>query len=232
MNTIQEKYEEIYSGVSRKDITTEYQKILDMLMKLTIEEREQLNIKKIKLDLLWHVSMNEFDLDFVYKFSKKLALDLTNEIDSIVKSNGNVKNIAAYIGLHHLDDDEITDLVIKAIRRVLPENEEDLSVMGSLKTYLEDTNLYEATMNKIKKTGDPETIVSAALCFENSLIKEIFENKKNMYLYLTANTFTDAEDIEYYKKRLLSMDDNELEKQLNNKALKTDIKIKKKAMNS
>ena len=49
-----------------------------------------------------------------------------------------------------------------------------------------------------------------------------------MYLYLTANTFTDDEDIEYFKNRLLSMDNGALEKQLATSAKKTDQKIKQK----
>ena len=44
--------------------------------------------------------MNEIDLNFAYKYSRKLNLQLKEEIKQIVYKNGNARTIAAYIGLN------------------------------------------------------------------------------------------------------------------------------------
>ena len=183
---------------------------------------------KIPSNSRFHSSMNEIDLDFAYKYNKKLKLYLDEEIKNLVYENGNARTIATYIGLNRLENEEIIALSIKAIKKTLPENEEELEVLEQLKSYLYEKKLYDDVIDAIKDTKDPETLVCASLIFEPNLIKDIFGSKKNMYLYLTANTFTDDEDIEYFKNRLLIMDNEGLKKQLVSSAKKTDQKIKQK----
>ena len=51
-----------------------------------------------------------------------------------------------------------------------------------------------------------------------------------MYFYLLANTFTDNENIEFYKERLLQMDNHAFTKSINNSAKRVDQKIKEKKL--
>ena len=228
VKTKQEIYERIYGSIGGDNVTEEYGLLLEVLSTFTKADKKDLDLEKVKSDFLYHISMNEIDLDFAYKYNRKLNLGLEEEIKKIVYKNGNARTIAAYIGLNKPEDEEIIALVIKAIKKTLPESDEELEVLNQLKLYLEEKKLYDDTLDAIKETKDPETLVCAALTFEPVLIKEVFGGKKNMYLYLTANTFTDDEDIEYFKNRLLSMDNNSLEKQLTSSAKKTDQKIKQK----
>lgn len=227
-NTKQELYERVYASIGGDNVTYEYQMLLDMLSSFSTEEREMLDFDLVKKHLLYHVSMNELDLDFIYKFNRKLNLNLEEEIKAIITKKGSPKTIASYIGLNQLEDEEIIELSVTAIKNTLPEKEEELETLEALKRYLEEKRLYEDTITAIKATKDPETIVCAALVFEPQLIKDIFGSKKNMYLYLTANTFTDNENIEFYKERLLSMDNQALNRSLNNSAKRIDSKIKQK----
>ncbi|MBE6150372.1 MAG: hypothetical protein E7162_00945 [Firmicutes bacterium] len=224
----QEIYERIYGSIGGDNVTEEYGLLLEVLSTFTDEDKKELDLDKIKSDFLYHVSMNEIDLNFAYKYSRKLNLQLEEEIKQIVYKNGNARTIAAYIGLNKPEDDEIVALAVRAIKKTLPESAEELEVLNQLKVYLYEKKLYDETLEAIKDSKDPETLVCAALTFEPALIKEVFGSKKNMYLYLTANTFTDDEDIEYFKNRLLSMDNSALEKQLATSAKKTDQKIKQK----
>lgn len=226
--TKQEIYERIYGSIGGDNITEEYELLLEVLSTFTEEEKQELDYDKISSDFLYHLSMNEIDLDFAYKYNKKLKLYLAEEIKKIVHENGNARTIAAYIGINKPEDEEIIKLVVKAIKKTLPESEEEMEVLSQIKNYLFEKKLYDETIDAIKETKDPETLVCAALTFEPSLINEVFGGKKNMYLYLTANTFTDDEDIEYFKNRLLSMDNGQLGKQLTTSAKKTDQKIKQK----
>ncbi len=228
VKTKQEIYERIYGSIGGDNVTEEYGLLLEVLSTFTEADKKDLDLEKVKSDFLYHISMNEIDLDFAYKYNRKLNLDLEEEIEKIVYANGNARTIASYIGLNKLEDEEIIKLTIRAIKKTLPENEEELEVLNQLKAYLYEKKLYDETLDAIKDTKDPETFVCAALIFEPALIKEVFGGKKNMYLYLTANTFTDDEDIEYFKNRLLSMDNGALEKQLTSSAKKTDQKIKQK----
>lgn len=226
----QELYERIYGSIGGDNVTEEYQILLELLTMFS-DDKKELDYEVIEKDFLHHLSMNELDLDFAYTFNKKIKLNADEKIDEIVKLHGNTKTIASYIGLNHLEDDEIVSLSVRAIKKALPENEEDVEILNSLKRYLEEKNLYFDAISAIKSSGDPETLVCSALLFEPSLINEVFGGKKNMFLYLTANTFTDNEDIEYYKERLLSMDDRELDQQIHKSAQKIDAKIKGKKLN-
>jgi hypothetical protein len=230
MEKIQELYERIYGSINGDNITEEYQLLLDTLLMFSNETRQNLNIQEIKNDFLWHISMNDLNLNFAYKFSKELNLKLENEISTIIQNNGNIKTITSYIGLNQLEDEEIVKLAVLGIKKILPEKQEDIEIAKCLKEYLEEKDLYEKTISQIKQSGDPETIVAAALCFEPKLIKEIFGSKKDMYLYLCANTFSDDEDIEYYKDRLLNMENNGLKRQLTKQATKLNEKIKQKKL--
>ena len=230
MEKIQEIYERLYGSIQGDNITEEYQLLLDTLLLFSKDARDKLNMLEIKNNFLWHVSMNDLNLNFAYEFSKKLNLDLEKEISAIVYNNGNIKTITSYIALNQLEDEEIVELAVLGITKILPEEKEELEIVEYLKEYLFEKNLYEETISKIKESGNPEIIVAAALCFEPKLIKEIFGSKKDMYLYLCANTFTDDEDIEYYKNRLLTMENNGLKKQLNRQATKLNQKIKQKKL--
>ena len=151
-------------------------------------------------------------------------------IKETVKQKGNPITVAAYIGLNQPEDEEIITLVVNAIKNTYPEHDDELNALEALKLYLEEKNLSDDVVTAIKKTRDPETIVCAALCFEKELIKDVFGSKKDMYFYLLANTFTDNENIEFYKERLLQMDNHAFTKSINNSAKRIDQKIKEKKL--
>ena len=224
----QELYERVYASIGGDNVTEDYEMLLEML--LSFSKDDELDYGLIKDHLLYHIGMNEIDLSFAYKFNSKLRLYLQDEIKETVKQKGNPITVAAYIGLNQPEDEEIITLVVNAIKNTYPEHDDELNALEALKLYLEEKNLSDDVVTAIKKTRDPEIIVCAALCFEKELIKDVFGSKKDMYFYLLANTFTDNENIEFYKERLLQMDNHAFTKSINNSAKRIDQKIKEKKL--
>lgn len=205
------------------------QENLEKILMLLNETKEgTINVSKLEELILYTMEEDDLDLSVLYSFEKYIP-GIRKKIDANIKGNMILSNICCqYLLSNETADEEFIKLSMKAIKNVLIDNEEQIDLLNKIKNLAIKRNLYDEIIKRIKTCGDQETIVYASLSYEPRLIQEIFESKINMYLYLTANTFTDEEQIELLKSRLLNMDNKEFINHINNKAEEVNQKIKKK----
>lgn len=211
------------------DYNKSYKELICVLETMTPEEKKEIKFEELYEEFLWNVSENYISIEVIYEFCKKINPELKDLAEESIKENGETINLVDYIIKNNPEGKELIELSTKAIGRVMVENATDLEKVLELKKHIQEKeNTHDKVIENIKNSKNKELIVCAALTFEPKLIEEIYGGKTEMYLYLCINTFTDEQNIEFYKERLLTMDDNELNNIFQEKVDKIENKIKMK----
>lgn len=208
-----------------KNINTTLKNIVQLFGSLSEEERKKYDLQKFEDDLLYKFEDDCIDVNLAYEYAK-FRENFKEKLDHILnKSKLLTTTRCQYLLSMETTDEEFVNLSLKAINGVLVENEEHVELMNKIKDLAIKRGLYDQIVNRIKVCGDISCIVCASLVYETKLIDEIFEGKENMFLYLTANTFTDEEDIQFYITKLFEIDNKDLEHRLDKKAKSINEKI-------
>lgn len=206
----------------------ELKAFLNLYISLSEEKRSKLNITEIKEFIIEKFKKDEIDYQTAYGFANYNP-DLKIKLDEILKNAIFLTQIRCeYLLTNETSEEQFIDLSIKAIKSIFVEDNYQIQLIEKIKLLAIERKLYNTIVDKIKTSGDIETIICAALGYEPKLIDEVFGGKLNMFIYLTANTFTDEQNIKYYISRLFEMDNNEFDKYITNEAKKIDLKIAKK----
>ena len=211
---------------NKKDV---YKTLLDFYRSLTDSERKQLNISALHEMLLEDIAEFEGDLEIIYGFGNYDA-DFKKEAEKRIKVCDQTPLICQYLEVNDVSDDEFVSLGVRAIGVVMPDSETEIASLCRLKEKTIEKGLYDEMISGIKESGSVETVVCAALCFEPRLIDEIFGGKPQMYIYLSNAKFTDSECLGFFKDRLLTMDDSQLDKDIKASVKALDTKIKSKSL--
>ena len=194
---------------------------------LSVTEKNKIDKEEIEKFILKDIKMGKIKFDTIDKYCNIVNSKFRNKVNYVIENDCyNTLILCEYVNLNSLNNDKFINLSVRAIGAVYIENEVQNNALMDLKNQLQEKGLYDRVINVIKNSGDIELIVCAALCIESKLIDEIFMGKESMYLYLLANTFTDDENIEFYMKRLLNMDNFELKKNIKKKARNINSFIK------
>lgn len=209
------------------DATLGYRRILDFYLSLSEEDKKSIDMSAVEDNLIFSLENGDIDLDVAYGYCT-VNEELKTTIDQIAQNHYSTKILYQYLLRRGMEGEDFVDFSVRAIKGVMPEKEEDLAMLDDIRKMSYQKGLYDDIVSGIKTSGDVKTVVCGALCFEPMLIDEIFGGKGNMYFYLVENTFTDNQDIECFKERLMTMDDNELKNNVSSKAREVDQKIKEK----
>jgi len=221
-------FDYLCSKMYRENINESYYDLIDFYNSLSKEEKINFDTKTIEEIILFKIENHAIMYEIIDNYCNIINPSFREEVNKIIETKKDTKLLCDYLYFNDLEEEKYINLSIIAIKNIFPEKEEEIDLLQKLKLKLQEKGLYEKIIDKIKSSGDITLIVSTALCFESKLIDDIFEGKENMYLYLLANTFTDEDDIKYYKKRLLKLEDNNLKKTIKLKAKTIDEKIKGK----
>ena len=138
--------------------------------------------------------------------------------------NNDVEKINDYIKNNTLNDKWLVNLASKAI--ILSSFKKDeIDTLTSIKKITIERDLLDATISQIIKRKNPYLFAKTALIFDNSLIKRIYGSKEKLYMYIEFNDkLTDEEKITL-KNYLLTMNQSEYTKQINQSNQKIDEQI-------
>ena len=223
----QEIFDSVVKKAPYKTNGEGFRDLLELYLSLSDAEKESLDFKGMHDSLIFHVENGDVPLNIAYALCDGDEVLIEN-INELAKKSNETRIIHQYIMRNEVDDSDFVELSIRAVKNVLPDVEIDNAALLELRGIAVERGLLDDVVTGIKTSGDVETVVCGALCYETSLIDEVFGGKANMYLYLESNTFTDDECINFFLERLLTMDDSELEKSLDSKAQAIDAKIKEK----
>lgn len=223
----QEIFDSVVKKASYKTNGEGFRDLLELYLSLSDIEKESLDFDGMYENVLYHLENGDIPLDVAYALCDGDEALIEN-VNELAKESNETRIIHQYLIKNEVSDDDFVELSIRAVKNVLPDEEIDNAALLELRGIAVERGLLDDIVTGIKSSGDVETVVCGALCYETSLIDEIFGGKANMYLYLESNTFTDDECIKFFLERLLTMDDSELEKSLDSKAQAIDAKIKGK----
>lgn len=203
---------------------TGFKELLELYMSFSDSEKRSLDFSKMHEKMKFNLHNADIDLDVVYALCDGNE-ELLAEVNSIARESHGTRLLYQYIKGNELSDEEFVELSVRAVKNVLPDEETEVGELLELRGMAVERGLLDDIVTGIKTSGDIETVVCGALCYEPKLIDDVFGGKSNMYLYLRANTFTDDECITFFIDRLLTMDDGELEESMTRSAQAIDAKI-------
>lgn len=216
-------------NINRGNKKEVYKTLLDFYNSLSDDERKQLDVSALHEMLLEDIAEFEGDLEIIYGFGNYDA-DFKKEAEERIKVCDQTPLICQYLEVNDVADDEFVSLGVRAISAVMPDSETEVASLYGLREKTIQKGLYDEMLRGIKESGNVETVVCAALCFEPGLIDEIFGGKAQMYIYLSNAKFTDSECLEFFKDRLLTMDSNQLQNDIKASVKNLDAKIKSKSL--
>lgn len=216
-------------NINRGNKKEVYKTLLDFYKSLSDDERKQLDVSALHEMLLEDIAEFEGDLEIIYGFGNYDA-DFKKEAEERIKVCDQTPLICQYLEVNDVADDEFVSLGVRAIGAVMPDSETEVASLYGLREKTIQKGLYDEMLRGIKESGNVETVVCAALCFEPRLIDEIFGGKAQMYIYLSNAKFTDSECLEFFKDRLLTMDSNQLQNDIKASVKNLDAKIKSKSL--
>lgn len=201
--------------------------LVNLYDSLSASAKSEIDLSRIEKTILYNIECGRINYEGIDDYCNRVNPSFRKKVNSTIENKCNDTSIlCSYLEHSELDESQYINLSVKAIICVLPDNQKQTAALAQLKKQIQEKGLYDTVITEIKALGDVETMVCTALCFENKLIDEVFGGKESMFLYLSANTFTDDELIPVYLESLLSVDDNALEKDLVQKAKRIDLIIK------
>lgn len=216
-------------NINRSNKNEVYKTLLDFYSSLSDDERKQINVSKLHEMLLEDIAEFDGDLEIIYGFGNYDA-DFKKEAEERIKVCSQTTLICQYLDFNDVSGEEFVELGIRAIGSVMPDKEDEIEALAQLREKAIERGIYDDVINGIKGSGDVETVVCAALCFEPKLIDEIFGGKAQMYIYLHNGRFTDSECLGFFRDRLLTMDSNQLQNDIKSNVRNIDSKIKEKKL--
>lgn len=220
-------FDEVVTKAPYKANGEGFRDLLALYLSLSDLEKASLDFSEMHDRMLYHFDNGSVPLDVAYALCDGDE-SLIDSVKELAKESEETRIIHQYIMSTEVSDEDFVELSVRAVKNVLPDEEIDNAALLELRGMAAERGLLDDIVTNIKTSGDVETVVCGALCYEPTLIDEVFGGKANMYLYLKSNTFTDNECINFFLERLLTMDDSELEKSLDAKAKAIDAKIKGK----
>lgn len=224
----QQLFDKFYAN-ARKNRETLYDTAIYFYSTLCEPYDTDIDTTEVEEDILFDIEIGTIDYETIEAYCNQVNPIFRKTAYAAIEEGTSFELLCAYMKNNDLETEKYVELAALAVATVLPSVDTEIELLAKLKEDLTAKGLYDKTVEELKSSGEPETLVCAALCFSPELIDEIFGGKENMYLYLTANTFTDDHNIKSYKELLLSMNDKELQSRMTTKAESIDQKIKQLA---
>lgn len=190
------------------------------MIKILIKDRT-LDIEELESSLLYDLENDNTYLDNLYDYADKCNPSFREKIDEVASKSNNL-NAIRYITLNNLEPKKVFDIFVSSIGNVMIDDQDVIDIVNDFKKSMITKNLFDDSVEAIKHSNDREAIITSALIFDNSLIKEFFGSKEDLYLYLISDP---SENDNLYIEFLLSMNNNELEKSAKSRVKNIDNKI-------
>lgn len=209
---------------NKKDV---YGQILTFLSCLPEDEVKELDFSELHEMLFYDIEGFDGDLEVIYAFGNYDA-EFKKEAEERIRECDQTNLICQYIDYHEVDGEEFVELAVRAIGSVMTDKDDELDALARLKGKAIEKGLYDDLISGVKASGDIETVVCAALCFEPKLIDDVFGGKAQMYIYLHNASFMHDDCLESFRERLLTMDDSQFDREIKTSVKSINTKIKSK----
>ena len=209
MDNIQDEFNQLIERKSffDRNFDNTLSNVLEYLKNLSNFDKNSIDYKVLEKDILIFLEYHNINLKLVYDYCNLYNNSFLDKVNNqIENSTYSASVLLQYLIINNKDKECILEYIVKIIRHF--ENN-DLDYLNYIKQKAINEGFYDETLQKIKSSGDKRVVVIASLYYDEELIKEIFENKINMYFYIRMTpTFSDEEK-QLFIDKLCTLDKNE-----------------------
>ena len=185
---------------------------------------ENLDLNELEQAIIFDISNDDLSLLTGYEYSDKYNPEFINEINSNVETFTS-NNTLRYLTVNNAPEEEINKHIVEVFRGLMYDEEEVREVVSEFKSSMQERNLFDSTVETIKKSRNIDAIITTGLVYDESIIDEFFGNKLNLYYYILDSKEITDEEVNFYRDYIYTMNNNEVGNQIEAKIKKIENKI-------